>query len=88
MSVAEVVEQYILRRHFAAGSRAGIAATESLFALDVLDSLAFIDLILFIEQEFGVTLDDADVSVENFETLAAIADLVGRAERTALPPVE
>jgi acyl carrier protein len=51
----------------------------------VLDSLAVLGVIGFIEPEFGVELSASDVTDENFSSIAAIADLVTRLRR---PPVE
>ena len=41
-----------------------------------LDSMAMMQLILFVEQELGVTITPEDLGRENFQTLTAIATLV------------
>lgn len=43
-----------------------------------LDSFSLAQLGLFIEETFGVVLDDADLSRPEFDSLRQIADLVGR----------
>jgi D-alanine--poly(phosphoribitol) ligase subunit 2 len=51
-----------------------------LFETGVLDSLAFVELLLQLEREFGVVTSVADLEVENFRTIARIAEFVaGRA---------
>jgi len=47
-----------------------------LFETGVLDSLAFVDLILALEQEFGVTPSVDDLESENFKSIARIAAFV------------
>ena len=42
----------------------------------VIDSLGLMQLISFIEEEFDVTIEDSEVTVENFRTLADIERLV------------
>lgn len=42
----------------------------------IIDSLAIFMLIGFIDEQFGVKIDPEDVSLENFETINAIRDLV------------
>ena len=42
----------------------------------LLDSLAVEQLIAYIEEEYGVTLDDDELVAENFASLAIVADLV------------
>jgi acyl carrier protein len=41
------------------------------------DSLALEQLVEYIEQEFRVRIDDADMAAENFESLPALTALVG-----------
>jgi D-alanine--poly(phosphoribitol) ligase subunit 2 len=55
-----------------------------LFESGMLDSLAFVELLLQLEREFGVTTSVADLEVENFSSIARIADFVmGRAVASA-----
>jgi acyl carrier protein len=49
----------------------------------LLDSIALMDVVAFLEDEFGVALEYGDVDATNFRTVGAIADLVSR--RTAEP---
>lgn len=44
----------------------------------VLDSLAVLGVIGFIEPEFGIELNPSDVTDENFSSIAAISRLVSR----------
>lgn len=44
----------------------------------VLTSLMVVELVLFLEEQFGIVIDDMDVSEEHFASLQAIADLVER----------
>ena len=52
---------------------------------DILDSLGIMSLVEFLEERFGLDIDPAEIEIENFETLAAIANLVAvkRAEGAA-----
>jgi D-alanine--poly(phosphoribitol) ligase subunit 2 len=47
-----------------------------LFETGVLDSLAFVELLLRLEQEFDVKSSMEDMDVENFRSIARIADFV------------
>jgi acyl carrier protein len=54
----------------------------------VIDSLGLMELVAFIEEGFGVEIDDADIRVEHFRTVADIARLVERltgSERDPMP---
>ena len=47
-----------------------------LFDTGVLDSLAFVELLLQLEREFGVTTSVDDLEVENFRSIDSIAEFV------------
>ena len=50
--------------------------TPLLGALPELDSMAVLELILALEERFGITVDDEDVAADAFETLERLAALV------------
>lgn len=58
-----------------------------LFETGILDSLAFVEILLHLEREFGVTTSVADLEVENFSSIARIAAFVTRAAASARPVV-
>ncbi len=55
-----------------------LADDTPLLSSGLLDSLAVEQLLLFLEDEHGVKFEESDYSVENFETIAAIHDLLRR----------
>jgi acyl carrier protein len=48
----------------------------SLFLSGVLDSFTLVDLITLIETEYDLTLKDADLRPENFDTIAKIESFI------------
>jgi acyl carrier protein len=59
-----------------------------LFDSGVLDSLAFVELLLQLEREFGVTTSVDDLEVENFRSINSIADFVLARTAAAGPSAE
>jgi acyl carrier protein len=55
-----------------------IGETTRLLGSDVIDSLGFLELLMFLERRFGVVLDDADFDTSNLETAKKISALVER----------
>jgi acyl carrier protein len=49
---------------------------ESLFESGVLDSFALPDMISGLEEEFGISVPDADLNPRKFESLARISDYI------------
>jgi acyl carrier protein len=52
------------------------ANTQLLGSLPELDSMAVMELMLALEERFGITIDGDDVTADAFETLASLAALV------------
>jgi acyl carrier protein len=46
--------------------------------LPELDSLAIVELVVSLEERFGITVEDEDVTGESFATVASLAGLVTR----------
>lgn len=59
-----------------------LTATTQLLENEVIDSMGIIQIVGFIEDEYGIVLDDDDLSVDNFATVAAISALIEE-KRTA-----
>lgn len=55
---------------------ASIEEETPLFSSNLLDSFSMVDLIMFIEKEGGVTLNPADVSLDNLDSIARILRFV------------
>lgn len=62
------------------------SADSDLFDTGVLDSLAFVQLLFHLEQEFGVSTSVDDMEVENFKSITNIANfLKARGVEAAVP---
>ena len=55
-----------------------IDLTTLIFKEGYFDSMGFIMLITYIEEEFGITTNDAELVEENFESINAIAAYIQR----------
>jgi acyl carrier protein len=51
---------------------------EDLLAAELIDSLAITELVSFLEAEFSISVDDEDLTPENFRTVDSIAAFVSR----------
>lgn len=70
----------ILRDTLQLGSRADkLTATSPLLgAVPEFDSMAVVTVLTMVEEEFGITIDDDEVSAEIFETVGSLAGFVDR----------
>ena len=51
---------------------------EDIFSLGFVNSLFAMQLVMFIEKEFKLTVDNEDLDLKNFRSIKAIAELVER----------
>jgi methoxymalonate biosynthesis acyl carrier protein len=56
---------------------------EDIFALGFVNSLLAMQLVAFVEKEFGIAVEDADLDLDNFRSIRAISDLVARKQGVA-----
>ncbi len=78
MNTQASIEKFILDDLLQGGGRKSLAVDEPLISSGVIDSLAMLRLIGFLEQELGVTIGDGEVLPDNFETLRKITEFVER----------
>lgn len=55
-----------------------LSETDNLVEAEVMDSLAIMKLILFLEEEFDVKISDEDMKLENFVSVESIYSMVER----------
>ncbi|BDI19707.1 hypothetical protein ANSO36C_55090 [Nostoc cf. commune SO-36] len=60
-----------------------LQADEDIFALGFVNSMFAMQLVLFIEQEFQISIENEDLEFDNFRTINSITNLIER--KTALP---
>ncbi|RME11348.1 MAG: acyl carrier protein [Ardenticatenia bacterium] len=73
---AKVIEQFILDDLLLGMRQDPIAPDESLISSGILDSLALLRLITFLEERFGIAIEDHEVMQDNFETIARMEAFV------------
>jgi acyl carrier protein len=76
LNIREKVNQYVLQHTFAEGHK--IQDDSLIFKEGYFDSMGFIMLITFIEEEFALKTSDADLIEENFESINAITSYILR----------
>ncbi len=73
--VRKKIQTFILER-FPQARAAAVDVNEPLLVNGILDSLGVLDVVTFIEQDFGVTIDDEELTPEHFHSIHTIADFV------------
>ena len=77
-SIADTIIEFITGEILHGSSKIPVDPKLPLLEEGVLDSLGLQQLITFLEQKYGITVDDEDLLPENFENVNAIAELISR----------
>lgn len=69
------LEKYIAEKILKQPSRK-IESNAALISSGLIDSFSLMDLALFVEDTFGVRIEDTELNVNTFDNLTQLADLV------------
>jgi acyl carrier protein len=72
------VKQYILTTYLPGENPSALTASTPLISSGILDSLATVELVSFLERQYRIELEAHDVDPGNLGTLSDIAKLVQR----------
>jgi len=86
--VEDILREFILSTYLPDETPDNLRNDTPLQTSGILDSLATLGLVAFIEQRFGIALDVLDTSVERFDRLDDIATLIGRKTAQKSSPPE
>ncbi|MDH4347970.1 MAG: acyl carrier protein [Gemmatimonadota bacterium] len=74
--VVPAVKQYVLDQYLPGENPANLTLTTPLVSGGILDSLAILDLVAYLEKTFGIELEAHEVDRDRLDTLERIAALV------------
>jgi acyl carrier protein len=72
MTTSSILAEYITRE-LAKGRKSAVGVDEDLLGTGVVDSLGILQLVSFVEEQFGFQIPDEDVVLENFQSVSALA---------------
>lgn len=78
VDVEASLEQFIRSELLLDPSGPRIDEHESLLDSHILDSLALMRLVFFVEEQFGISVEDGEVTPDNFQTINLIKAFVER----------
>jgi acyl carrier protein len=75
MDIKEKVKTFI-RDSFLFDSTAKLKDGDSLLEKGIIDSTGVLELVLYLEEEFGIKIEDEEITPENLDSLANIENLL------------
>jgi acyl carrier protein len=76
--IKERIRQFIITKHLKGSPRAAVQDNTRLQSSGILDSLAIVMVVIFVEEEFGIEVSAVELTVDNFDSIDAIAALVAQ----------
>ena len=76
LEVTTKVRGYILDNFLYTRPDFALGEDDALLGSGIIDSMGVMEVIMFLEESFGVTVQDADITEENLGTVRAIAEYV------------
>ena len=74
--IKTVIQDYILKEFLPGEDPSELTDTTPLITGGVLDSIATLKLVMFIEERFGISLQAHEVDPEHLDTISQIAELI------------
>ena len=75
------IREFVLDRLAPTSGRSEIADDDDLIDSGIIDSLGIFQLVAFLEESFGVSIGDEEITPENFASVSAIERLVAERGR-------
>jgi len=69
------IRNFILN-HFPLARQRAVGDEDPLLRTGIIDSLGILEVVVFIESEFGITIADAELVPESFESIATMSRFV------------
>ncbi len=75
--IVAALSQYVVTKILKQPKRV-LGVEEALISSGLIDSFSLVDLGLYVEDQFGVHLDDTELNKETFDTLGQLAALIAQ----------
>ena len=83
IELEDEIRSYIIENMLYGDDSIGLATDTSLLSEGIVDSLGVVELVQYVESQFGVTVASDEIIPANFDSVASLADYVRRKQRTA-----
>jgi len=78
MSVEFLIRQYVLENFLFTEDKSALQNDASFLEEGIVDSTGVLELVMFVEETFGITVEDEEVLPENFDSVERLAGYIRR----------
>ena len=76
------IKEYITKQ-FPLARKRGVRNDDPLLESGILDSLGILDLVTYLEEEFGISVDDEELVPDNFQNIERLAAFVSEKQNSS-----
>jgi acyl carrier protein len=76
MTISENLEKYVLAEVAVDLGKKSLGPDEDLLEQGIIDSLGIMKLVLFLEESYGIQVNDQDIIPENFQCISSMVKYV------------
>ena len=76
LDVKRIMREFVYERLLYSRNGDSLKDDTSMLDKGIVDSTGVLELVLFVEEEFGFEVDDEDITPDNFDTLNNLADYI------------
>lgn len=78
MSIEDKVKEYILENYLFTDDMSALGNDDSFIEKGIIDSTGILEVIFFLEETFGLAVEDDEMVPENFDSVNNIATFVNK----------
>ena len=78
MSVEASLRQFILENYLFTDDQTALANSDSFLQKGIIDSTGIMEMIFFLEEQFGVSVDDEEMIPENLDSIDNVVAFISR----------
>ncbi len=83
MDLEQKIKGYILENYLFTDDASALASEDSLLDRGIVDSTGILEVIMFLEEEFGVAVEDEEMVPENLDSVRNLVSFVQRKRASA-----
>jgi acyl carrier protein len=76
MGQIERIREFLAENFYAGTDVSQLGENDSLLEMGIVDSTGVLDLVAFVEESFGISVADREITPENFDSIRRLADFI------------
>ena len=77
-NIQSEIRQFVVSNFMFGGDGAALTADQSFLETGIVDSTGLLELIAFVEERYGISIDDRELVPENLDSLSRVSQFVAR----------